>query len=350
MAFEDIMEKYAANLPDNTKAEETVVAGIEVPIPEVAEVTPIANQPIVEDVNVGDDAPEWARTLFADDSKPVVAEVANAAAAEATTPTNVIPDDIAARLKEYDELMKNPLISKAAEYVKSGKTDPNGFLTAIAGEDHSSKSDSDIMKMYLESQDGITPDDVEDEMDKFNSLKPWQQKRETAPLRAALDETKAEKLKSLTFEAQPKPDTEFLIKAQKEAASELPNVIERYKKSGYLATKVTDEMAVAIDHYIRNVEAVPIIKDGKFAGYDTQKSVERAFKELYFNKIVSDAAKAAASDAKIKGIIERQRPSNGVTPTNRTQGEVTKEESVKSAMAQFIKPHIMPTFQKQSKN
>ena len=296
------------------------------PPPQPQREEPPAPAPAAE---TNDEIPEWLREIHGEKKTEQPSN-------EPQKP-NENREDYSKRLEEYENLLKNPLVAKAVEYAKAGKEDATEFLQAITGPDHASMSNEELQLAYLKSQPDLTQEDIEEAMEDFKQLKPYQQKQAVAPIRSELDKQKAEKLKSLSFNRTSDESVQQRAKAAEEAKSKLPETLSQYKKSGYYGMAVSDEMAVAIEHYINNVEAVPVLKDGKLVSYDLKKSVDRAMKELFFTDLLRHVSEQSQSEKIREYLSKRQRPTASAEATNRPAPPPSREEDVKSGINQLYK-------------
>lgn len=231
----------------------------------------------------------------------------------------------------YDEIEKDPLSKAFIEFRKKGGSDINQFVKELGIVDVERMTPEQIFEADTKSL-GLSEDGLAEEMERFNSLSEAQKLRETNPIKKQMIQDRDEKIK--TFSAGVNKEAQAQEAFMNEAASVgkkvLGETLSKMEGKKYKGLLITSEMANEIKDYVSN-NTVPKIENGKFTGYDIEKSVRMAVLDKYEKQLLManhQMGKTFGMDKALKLRLRPNRVESGTGGTPRL--EITKKESVEA--------------------
>lgn len=214
------------------------------------------------------------------------------------------------KASEYDAVMSHPLAKAFVEFVKAGKTDPTEFAKEVGFLNVEAMTDVQIIEQDCRNE-GLTDEDIETEVEAFNSKSPYEKKKRVNEIKSDLIKKRDEKLK--TFSA----GSEQIQRVKKEVAAagraQLDELIPKMVNKKFKGLMITPEMGNAIQQHVVNY-AKPIISEkGQLVGYDIKSSINSAIFELYSeqrDKALIELGRTLGAD---KTLTARIRPNKKVS-------------------------------------
>lgn len=248
-------------------------------------------------------------------------------------------EELETKVKDYETILEDPLVSAFAEFVKSGNTDVNEFAKQVGALNFGELGMEDMYRMRAQEMgfDGEELDDaVFEQMDKFNSMTRLEKKDEENKLRAVYKSQSAERLKSFTERVANERSTEQQRVAQivEKAETELDEVLNKMKGQRWKSLMIDESMA----NNIR--EAIPAFaplmgkfdQDQKLTGFDVKDGIEMAIWKLYGKQLLKSTYDIGRTSGFDEAMKERIRPTAtpgmGASPAAASK---TSQESINEA-------------------
>lgn len=259
------------------------------------------------------------------------------------TKSEIKQDDTAKRLREleekaklYDEIANDKLISAIHSAKKSGK-DISSILNEIKPPSLDGKKPSDLWQMECEAN-GLSPEEIEVEMEKFNELSPLKQRKEAEAIKNQILERHQSTLSKYTAD---NIESSKALEVRNRKALELANAErtqfqEKIKDKDWMGIKMTPSEISKLDTFLDNDFSL-VRKDGSL-NYEMWAEVGHYV--LNKKTIMQNAYNKGVTDAKHNLLLEMSRPNDGgkkfnsapdVKPAQK-QGEKAKA-AIKSAFA-----------------
>lgn len=247
-------------------------------------------------------------------------------------------DDLQVKVKEYESVLEDPLVSAFTEFVKSGNTDVNEFAKQVGSLNFGEMSVEDMYRMRAQEM-GFGEDDLEDavfeQMDKFNSMTRIEKKDEETKLKSIYKSQSAERLKSFTEKVANKRSEEQARVAAivQSADAELEDTLSKMKGGRWKSLAIDEPM-------VNNIrEAIPALAPlmGKFddknqlIGFDVKEGVEMAIWKLYGKQLLKSTFDIGRTSGFEEAMKDRIRPSArpgvaaGPAAAARTESEDVKD-------------------------
>ncbi len=221
-------------------------------------------------------------------------------AAEVKTDDKEVAKKYETKAKEYEDLTSKPLIAAYIAAEKAGKDLPT-FLNEVKGEDIKALSNEQVWERELKSAN-LTPEQVTEEMDSFKALSPYQQKKQTDPVRAQLDAAQTERLKQYAS------DNTAAAANNTKVAQQLLQEKEQYLNSKKGKVEMGLEMTPArlqeVSDYVDNFNLQRA--DGSV---DVSRIARLGMLEKNYKLLLQNAYTKGANDERIKALKEIARPS-----------------------------------------
>lgn len=235
------------------------------------------------------------------------------------------------------------LIKDLREVIKKGG-DVNSFLKEIAS-DVNDLSKEQVMERYLKNKYGneLTAEEIQESIeDTFganSTLSKIEQKEKLLEMRKAVNSSQQEKAKKYVSSL---PDNSKNVEQEKarvadiaqKATVELDGMKEQYVGKRFMGMTFTEDMWKEVSDSIKEGDgfAFPIMKEGKFQGFDLKESIEYNA----FRKFRNDILKANIALGEIKGYNKLYAQRKRVS-TEETSGTPIPEGTVEQAYEQAQK-------------
>lgn len=209
---------------------------------------------------------------------------------------------------DYKEWLSDPQVVAVIEARKSGKS-VTDLMKEINAEDPSKLTTKDLYEKHLDSY-GLTPEEKEIELDKFDGMSPLEKAQQIQPIKERLTGEFNKKLEQFINP----------IKQERESASQAieKNVAEGHQKlesllaqDEFMGLELTAERKQKLKTYIEN-NCFPD-KNGK---YDVDQTFKAGIVENFGADIVKVAKQKAETKAKVEVMAEITRPSKEITSTS----------------------------------
>lgn len=266
--------------------------------PATPPVTPPATPPVeppaateaTEPPATGEAAPakEWY-----EEDEPAGTAAAPAAPATGTQPASQTQPPADPLYDKYKSVINKPEVQFLLDQVAAGKSifDVQKEITII---DYDNLPAAEVLKMDLEKY-GATADDIADKLEDFNKLKPYEQAKEVASLRAQGKQEQAQRMAAMNQTAQ--QSQAEAQKFQQQLDNEIQAQITAFKGKVMFGHVVTDE---AIS------KAIPMVRDGRpnWKNPDGTPNVAQFMEDMIFLNERNAIVRTNVKNAQQKGAKE----------------------------------------------
>ena len=336
----DVMGKFAANLSQKKEqAKQTPVPEIKEPTKEVVaetpkeptsngqsekpekELAPIVEPPIVAPVET-----DWRKELGFDDSAENKTEEIK------KDDNSKLLKEYESKAKEYDEDSNDTFISAYKAAKKAGK-DVSSFINEVRGVDVNSLTPEQIWDANLKAE-GLSPEDIATEMEKFAELSPFQKKAQTKSFKQELITQQHEQLKKYASDnTASAKDNEAATKIFQEQGRRF---FEKIKDSDWQGMKMTPSEVNKLQNFLET--------EFNFKNADGTLDYEKYAKvgnyALNERTILTNTYKKGETKGYEKALLEIARPSNNDKRFNSAPDVKTtnKSELARKAFKQAFNP------------
>lgn len=242
---------------------------------------------------------------------------------------------------EYESIINDPLTKAFIEFRKSGGSDPSEFVQQAGVFDVEKMTPEQLIEIDMKNT-GLTPDQITEEMERFNDLSVYEKKKLTKSVKEDLLRQRDEKLKAFTGKSE--QSQVVFQEAVKRGTQELDSVIQNMENKRYKGLLITPEMAKSIRQDVLN-NSVPRLDDkGQFVGFDIAESVRRSV-ILNYDEIRSKAlielGKTLGADRAMTARIRPNKKEVGAAVVPITQNGL--DEAAKNVADKFWKKRGVKT-------
>lgn len=228
---------------------------------------------------------------------------------KAETATTEIPQEIQAKVTEYDSLMSDPEIAWAIAAKREGKSIVEALKDALPV-DTSKLTVNELFEIDLKNiSQYMTEEDIEDARKEFESLSKYEQIKKVQSVREALERQNEEKQRAFKVDPekakQDRLDAEKDLKTEEERiAAETATLLNGLKDKTVFGLKVDDKIFKQVADYLYSEECPAIYKkDGK---PDIQAMIELSFNRTQFKNVLAANLKKKIAEEKINMLEERR--------------------------------------------
>lgn len=334
----DVMSKYANNISKGREQKQETLKTE--PKPEIqsepiaeAPKEPIANgqskEPIKETqapsiVNIPEET-DWRKDLGFED------KVENNTPESAKDNSQELLKQYKSKAEEYDTISSDPLINAYKAAKEAGK-DIFTFLNETRGKDINSMTPEQIWQASLESEEGLTPEEITTEMESFKELSKFEKIQKTKTFKQELINAQHENLKKYASDNKTQAiKKEELNTILNEQANQF---FDKIKDKEWQGIKMTPSESNKLRNFLE--------KEFKFQNADGTYNYELLAKvgnyALNERTILQNIYKKGETKGYEKALLEQARPSNNDNRFNSAPEIKTtnkSEEAKKAAKAAF---------------
>jgi len=223
------------------------------------------------------------------------------------------------KVAQAEAVLNDPLIDGYLKFKQSGNGSFRDYMKSFElDKDYDAMSDKEIYKMSVNGL-GLTEEEVEYEMDRFDDLSPVQKKLETRKMREDLKKQQEERIKNVAFQTseQSVEQQKRMQEIQKRNHEQFVGLTNSMKGKGYYGLNLTEEMTKAIhDHVVSG-------KIG-FVNADGTVNVNKMFDFAAWDLFKKDVLQNKVQQGKVKGqkaeFIKRAAPKRTGLKTTKVGG------------------------------
>jgi hypothetical protein len=237
------------------------------------------------------------------------------------------------RVEQAEAVLNDPLIDGYLKFKQSGNGNFRDYLKSFElDKDYDAMSDKEIYKMSVNGL-GLTEEELEYEMDRFDDLSPAQKKLEVRKMREDLKREQDNRLKNVAFETnqQSVEQQKRMQEVQKRNHEQFVGLTQSMVNKGYYGLNLTEEMTKAIhDHVISG-------KIG-FVNADGTVNVNKMFDFAAWDLFKKDVLQNKVQQGKVKGqkaeFIKRAAPKRTGLKTTKVGGRTNDYNAYLAARAE----------------
>lgn len=237
------------------------------------------------------------------------------------------------KVEEAEAILNDPLIEGYFKFKQSGNGNFRDYLKSFElDKDYDAMSDKEIYKMSVNGL-GLTEEEIEYEMDRFDDLSPAQKKIETRKMRDQLKKEQEERIKNVAFETnqQTVEQQKRMQEVQKKNHEQFVGLTQSMVNKGYYGLNLTEEMTKAIhDHVVSG-------KIG-FVNADGTVNVNKMFDFAAWDLFKKDVLQNKVQQGKVKGqkaeFIKRAAPKRTGLKTTKVGGRTNDYNAYLAARAE----------------
>lgn len=237
------------------------------------------------------------------------------------------------KVEEAEAILNDPLIEGYFKFKQSGNGNFRDYLKSFElDKDYDAMSDKEIYKMSVNGL-GLTEEEIEYEMDRFDDLSPAQKKIETRKMREQLKKEQEERIKNVAFETnqQSVEQQKRMQEIQKKNHEQFVGLTQSMVNKGYYGLNLTEEMTKAIhDHVVSG-------KIG-FVNADGTVNVNKMFDFAAWDLFKKDVLQNKVQQGKVKGqkaeFIKRAAPKRTGLKTTKVGGRTNDYNAYLAARAE----------------
>jgi len=215
--------------------------------------------------------------------------------------------------------LNDPLIDGYLKFKQSGNGSFRDYMKSFElDKDYDAMSDKEIYKMSVNGL-GLTEEEIEYEMDRFDDLSPVQKKLETRKMREDLKKQQEDRIKNVAFQTseQSVEQQKRMQETQKKNHEQFVGLTKSMVNKGYYGLNLTEDMTKAIhDHVISG-------KIG-FVNADGTVNVNKMFDFAAWDLFKKDVLQNKVQQGKVKGqkaeFIKRAAPKRTGLKTTKVGG------------------------------
>lgn len=237
------------------------------------------------------------------------------------------------KVEEAEAVLNDPLIEGYLKFKQSGNGNFRDYLKSFElDKDYDAMSDKEVYKMSINGL-GLTEEELEYEMDRFDDLSPAQKKIETRKMRDQLKKEQEERIKNVAFETnqQSVEQQKRMQEIQKRNHEQFVGLTQSMVNKGYYGLNLTEEMTKAIhDHVVSG-------KIG-FVNADGTVNVNKMFDFAAWDLFKKDVLQNKVQQGKVKGqkaeFIKRAAPKRTGLKTTKVGGRTNDYNAYLAARAE----------------
>ena len=223
------------------------------------------------------------------------------------------------KVAQAEAVLNDPLIDGYLKFKQSGNGSFRDYMKSFElDKDYDAMSDKEIYKMSVNGL-GLTEEEVEYEMDRFDDLSPVQKKLETRKMREDLKKQQEDRIKNVAFQTseQSVEQQKRMQETQKRNHEQFVGLTRSMVNKGYYGLNLTEDMTKAIhDHVISG-------KIG-FVNADGTVNVNKMFDFAAWDLFKKDVLQNKVQQGKVKGqkaeFIKRAAPKRTGLKTTKVGG------------------------------
>ena len=223
------------------------------------------------------------------------------------------------KVAQAEAVLNDPLIDGYLKFKQSGNGSFRDYMKSFElDKDYDAMSDKEIYKMSVNGL-GLTEEEIEYEMDRFDDLSPVQKKLETRKMREDLKKQQEERIKNVAFQTseQSVEQQKRMQETQKKNHEQFVGLTRSMVNKGYYGLNLTEDMTKAIhDHVISG-------KIG-FINADGTVNVNKMFDFAAWDLFKKDVLQNKVQQGKVKGqkaeFIKRAAPKRTGLKTTKVGG------------------------------
>ena len=223
------------------------------------------------------------------------------------------------KVAQAEAVLNDPLIDGYLKFKESGNGSFRDYMKSFElDKDYDAMSDKEIYKMSVNGL-GLTEDEIEYEMDRFDDLSPVQKKLETRKMREDLKKQQEDRIKNVAFQTseQSVEQQKRMQETQKKNHEQFVGLTRSMVNKGYYGLNLTEDMTKAIhDHVISG-------KIG-FVNADGTVNVNKMFDFAAWDLFKKDVLQNKVQQGKVKGqkaeFIKRAAPKRTGLKTTKVGG------------------------------
>ena len=223
------------------------------------------------------------------------------------------------KVSQAEAVLNDPLIDGYLKFKQSGNGSFRDYMKSFElDKDYDAMSDKEIYKMSVNGL-GLTEEEVEYEMDRFDDLSPVQKKLETRKMREDLKKQQEDRIKNVAFQTseQSVEQQKRMQETQKKNHEQFVGLTRSMVNKGYYGLNLTEDMTKAIhDHVVSG-------KIG-FVNADGTVNVNKMFDFAAWDLFKKDVLQNKVQQGKVKGqkaeFIKRAAPKRTGLKTTKVGG------------------------------
>jgi hypothetical protein len=223
------------------------------------------------------------------------------------------------KVAQAEAVLNDPLIDGYLKFKQSGNGSFRDYMKSFElDKDYDAMSDKEIYKMSVNGL-GLTEEEIEYEMDRFDDLSPVQKKLETRKMREDLKKQQEDRIKNVAFQTseQSVEQQKRMQETQKKNHEQFVGLTRSMVNKGYYGLNLTEDMTKAIhDHVISG-------KIG-FVNADGTVNVKKMFDFAAWDLFKKDVLQNKVQQGKVKGqkaeFIKRAAPKRTGLKTTKVGG------------------------------
>ena len=223
------------------------------------------------------------------------------------------------KVAQAEAVLNDPLIDGYLKFKQSGNGSFRDYMKSFElDKDYDAMSDKEIYKMSVNGL-GLTEEEVEYEMDRFDDLSPVQKKLETRKMREDLKKQQEDRIKNVAFQTseQSVEQQKRMQETQKKNHEQFVGLTRSMVNKGYYGLNLTEDMTKAIhDHVVSG-------KIG-FVNADGTVNVNKMFDFAAWDLFKKDVLQNKVQQGKVKGqkaeFIKRAAPKRTGLKTTKVGG------------------------------
>jgi hypothetical protein len=223
------------------------------------------------------------------------------------------------KVAQAEAVLNDPLVDGYLKFKQSGNGSFRDYMKSFElDKDYDAMSDKEIYKMSVNGL-GLTEEEVEYEMDRFDDLSPVQKKLETRKMREDLKKQQEDRIKNVAFQTseQSVEQQKRMQETQKKNHEQFVGLTRSMVNKGYYGLNLTEDMTKAIhDHVISG-------KIG-FVNADGTVNVNKMFDFAAWDLFKKDVLQNKVQQGKVKGqkaeFIKRAAPKRTGLKTTKVGG------------------------------
>ena len=223
------------------------------------------------------------------------------------------------KVAQAEAVLNDPLVDGYLKFKQSGNGSFRDYMKSFElDKDYDAMSDKEIYKMSVNGL-GLTEDEIEYEMDRFDDLSPVQKKLETRKMREDLKKQQEDRIKNVAFQTseQSVEQQKRMQETQKKNHEQFVGLTRSMVNKGYYGLNLTEDMTKAIhDHVISG-------KIG-FVNADGTVNVNKMFDFAAWDLFKKDVLQNKVQQGKVKGqkaeFIKRAAPKRTGLKTTKVGG------------------------------
>jgi hypothetical protein len=223
------------------------------------------------------------------------------------------------KVAQAEAVLNDPLIDGYLKFKQSSNGSFRDYMKSFElDKDYDAMSDKEIYKMSVNGL-GLTEEEVEYEMDRFDDLSPVQKKLETRNMREELKKQQEDRIKNVAFQTseQSVEQQKRMQETQKKNHEQFVGLTRSMVNKGYYGLNLTEDMTKAIHDYVIS---------GKigFVNADGTVNVNKMFDFAAWDLFKKDVLQNKVQQGKVKGqkaeFIKRAAPKRTGLKTTKVGG------------------------------